>query len=49
MAAFPPGKGGGEGVKKGHKGKRVTIHSIVDANGMPLAETVTPANALKCV
>ena len=45
MAAFPPGKGGGEGVKYGYKGKGVTIHSVVDAQGMPLAISVTAANA----
>lgn len=44
MAAFPPGKGGGEGVAHGYKGKGVLIHSIVDANGMPLCVSVTPAN-----
>ena len=45
MVAFPPGKGGGEGVEYGYKGKGVTIHSVVDAQGMPLAISVTPANA----
>jgi transposase len=45
MAAFPPGRGGGEGVEHGHKGKGVTIHSLVDAQGMPLSISVTPANA----
>lgn len=45
MGPFPPGKGGGEGVAHGFKGKGVLIHSLVDANGMPLAATVTPANA----
>ena len=44
MAAFPPGKGGGEGVAYGYKGKGVTIHSVVDAQGMPLAVSVTGAN-----
>ena len=32
MALFPPGKGGGELVEYGYKGKGVTIHSLVDAN-----------------
>ena len=45
MAAFPPGKGGGEGVEYGYKGKGVTIHSVVDAQGMPIAISVTAANA----
>ena len=44
MALFPPGKGGGEGVAYGYKGKGVLIHSITDANGMPVATTTTPAN-----
>lgn len=42
-APFPPGKGGGEGVEYGFKGKGVLIHSLVDANGMPLAVCVTSA------
>ena len=44
MALFPPGKGGGEGVGYGYKGKGILIHSIRDANGMPVATTTTPAN-----
>ena len=44
MALFPPGKGGGEGVGYGYKGKGILIHSITDANGMPVATTTTPAN-----
>jgi len=40
-ALFPPGKGGGEGVGYGYKGKGVLIHSITDANGMPVV-TITP-------
>ena len=44
MALFPPGKGGGEGVDYGYKGKGVTIHSLVDADGAPLAIDVGPAN-----
>lgn len=43
-ALFPPGKGGGDLVAYGYKGKGVTIHSLVDANGHPLAITTTPAN-----
>ncbi len=41
---FPPGKGGGEGVKYGHKGKGILIHTLTDGNGMPLANRTTPAN-----
>lgn len=43
-ALFPSGKGGGDLVAYGYKGKGVTIHSIVDANGKPLALDTTPAN-----
>lgn len=41
---FPPGKGGGEGVGYGFKGKGVLIHLVVDAKGMPLSFSITPAN-----
>ncbi|MFM7852040.1 MAG: transposase [Flammeovirgaceae bacterium] len=44
MALFPPGRGGGEGVAHGYKGKGITIHSITDAEGMPLHVIQTPAN-----
>ncbi len=44
MALFPPGKGGGEGVAYGYKGKGILIHSITDANGMPVVAITTPAN-----
>ncbi len=43
-ALFPPGKGGGEGVGYGYKGKGILIHSITEANGMPVVATTTPAN-----
>jgi transposase len=43
-ALFPPGKGGGEGVGYGYKGKGILIHTITDANGMPVVATTTPAN-----
>jgi len=43
-ALFPPGKGGGEGVGYGYKGKGILLHSITDANGMPLVAITTPAN-----
>jgi transposase len=44
MAPFPPGKGGGEGVAHGRKGKGILIHSLTDAAGMPLSARTTPAN-----
>lgn len=44
MVLFPPGKGGGEGVNCGYKGKGILIHSITDANGMPVVAITTPAN-----
>jgi transposase len=43
-ALFPPGKGGGEGVAYGGKGKGILIHLITDANGMPISACTTPAN-----
>jgi len=43
-ALFPPGKGGGEGVARGGKGKGVLIHSLTEGNGRPLANRTTPAN-----
>ena len=43
-ALFPPGKGGGDGVDYGYKGKGVLIHLIVDGNGMPLSACTTAAN-----
>lgn len=45
MALFPPGKGGGEDVERGGKGKGVLIHTLTEAGGMPLSNRVTPANA----
>src|SRR5262249_33505289 len=44
MALFPPGKGGGEGVARGGKGKGMLIHSLTEGGGMPLANRTTPAN-----
>jgi IS5 family transposase len=44
MALFPPGKGGGEDVAYGGKGKGVLIHTLTEGNGMPLANCTTPAN-----
>ena len=44
MALFPPGKGGGEDVAYGYKGKGILLHTLTDGNGMPLSNTTTPAN-----
>jgi IS5 family transposase len=44
MALFPPGKGGGEGIAYGGKGKGVLIHTLTEGSGMPLANSTTPAN-----
>jgi IS5 family transposase len=44
MARFPPGKGGGEGIASGRKGKGILIHRLTEATGMPLATRTTPAN-----
>jgi IS5 family transposase len=44
MALFPPGKGGGEGVAYGGKGKGVLIHLLTDGKGMPMSGCTTPAN-----
>jgi transposase len=44
MARFPPGKGGGEGVAYGRKGKGILIHSLTDGAGMPLSTRTMPAN-----
>ena len=44
MARFPPGKGGGEGIARGGKGKGILIHSLTEGHGMPLAHRTTPAN-----
>jgi hypothetical protein len=41
---FPPGKGGGEDVAYGYKGKGILIHTLTDGHGMPLANRTTPAN-----
>jgi len=42
--SFSPGKGGGEGVKYGRKGKGILIHTVVERNGMPLSCRAAPAN-----
>lgn len=41
--SFAAGKGGGEDVQYGYKGKGVTLHCLIDGNGMPLAVTSTGA------
>lgn len=43
MDFFPAGKGGGELVDYGYKGKGVTTHLLVDAEGNPIAFEVTSA------
>ncbi len=43
-AQYPPGKGGGEDVGYGYKGKGILIHSITEANGMPVVAITTSAN-----
>src|SRR4028118_2207397 len=44
MALFPPGKGGGEDVAYGYKGKGILLHTLTDGNSMPLSCCTTPAN-----
>ncbi len=41
--SFAAGKGGGEDVQYGFKGKGVTIHALVDGNGLPLSVISTGA------
>lgn len=45
MALFPPGKGGGDDIEYGYKGKGVTQHLLVEGNGMPLSLITTSANS----
>ena len=40
---FPPGKGGGDGVAYGGKGKGILIHTLTEGSGMPLSNRITPA------
>lgn len=42
--SFVPGKGGGEDVGYGYKGKGLTVHALVDGNSMPLSVTSTGAS-----
>ena len=44
MVFFSIGKGGGEEVEYGFKGKGTTTHLLVDGNGSPVALTSTAAN-----
>jgi len=44
MVFFSRGKGGGEEIEYGFKGKGTTTHLLVDGNGAPVALTSTPAN-----
>ncbi|CDN14401.1 hypothetical protein RintRC_2687 [Richelia intracellularis] len=41
---FPPGKGGGDGVAYGGKGKGIFIHIITEGSRIPLSNRITPAN-----
>ena len=41
--AFVAGKGGGEDVQYGYKGKGLTLHALVDGNGMPFIIISTSA------
>jgi IS5 family transposase len=45
MALFRLGKGVGEEIAYGGKGKGVLIHTLTEGNGMPLANCTTPANS----
>ena len=42
--SFVPGKGGGEDVDHGYKGKGMTVHAPVDGNGTPLSVISTGAS-----
>ena len=44
MALFSPGKGGGEEVAYGRKGKGILIHTLTEGGGMPLCNSTTAAN-----
>ncbi|CDN14868.1 hypothetical protein RintRC_4172 [Richelia intracellularis] len=41
---LPPGKGRGDGVPYGGKGKGILIHTLTEPSGMPLSNRTTPAN-----
>lgn len=42
--SFSPGKGGGDEVAYGYKGKGILIHTLTEGNGMPLSNCTTAAN-----
>jgi hypothetical protein len=42
--SFVAGKGGGEDVDQGYKGKGLTLHNMVEGQGMPLSLSSTPAS-----
>ena len=44
MVFFSSGRGGGEQIDYGYKGKGVTSHLLVEKSGKPLAITSTPAS-----
>lgn len=44
MVFFSAGKGGGEEIQYGYKGKGTTTHLLVDGNGSPIAFESTAAN-----
>ena len=44
-SSFSAGKGGGEGVRHGFKGKGVSLHLLADGNGNPLSVISTDAAA----
>lgn len=44
MVFFSRGKGGGEEIEYGFKGKGTTTHLLIDGNGLPIAFTSSPAN-----
>ena len=48
MAFFSSGRGGGEDVEYGYKGKGVTTHLVVERRGRPLALTSTSAAKDEC-
>ncbi|CDN12876.1 MAG: transposase [Richelia sp.] len=41
---FPPGKSGGDGVAYGGKGKGILIDTLTEGSGMPLSNSIKPAN-----
>jgi len=45
MVLFPPGKGGGDDVGYGRKGKGVTQHLLVDGEGMPMPMSIITTSA----